>query len=482
MIHWFFTEDVFNLLMSNDKADIEAQIAAVEELGRVTGQTFENGAKEALNYLESIELVAEAMARSRENMKSFTDSLLTDEQLAGNLASSLGVNLATNVDELARLFYTLSGDIEGLTDQDLELLNANKALLESTEEYQIEVDGLNDTLDDVTGRISTLEGVLKSLDDVIEKLREGSRTAEQNLQMFYDAMSEAQSLTDTEEYEKFTEAIQKAVNYSGVLLDAKNFSTERDMTFAQLVAANQFEALEVQTMEEIDYLKQIEINTRTQIDVLVAAMDSLGTNINSSLLAAMSAFNAKLPKELPATGFKVDPSVQYAYSTILGREAEEEGAAYWEAQVASGNISPTNLTSAIGVAAIPELYATLLGRAPEPEGLAYWTEQITSGNIQAEQLDDIIRQSDEYKSLHGYSTGGYTGDGGKYDVAGIVHKGEYVVNSQTTKDLGLNNSVGVFNEILSALNTIKTLSIKQTATQEKQLNTQRALLGEQIGA
>lgn len=37
-----------------------------------------------------------------------------------------------------------------------------------------------------------------------------------------------------------------------------------------------------------------------------------------------------------------------------------------------------------------------------------------------------------------YATGGYTGDGGKYEPAGVVHKGEYVINAaQTAKHRGL---------------------------------------------
>lgn len=35
------------------------------------------------------------------------------------------------------------------------------------------------------------------------------------------------------------------------------------------------------------------------------------------------------------------------------------------------------------------------------------------------------------------STGGYTGDGGKYEPAGIVHKGEYVLNAATTSKIGV---------------------------------------------
>jgi hypothetical protein len=41
----------------------------------------------------------------------------------------------------------------------------------------------------------------------------------------------------------------------------------------------------------------------------------------------------------------------------------------------------------------------------------------------------------------GFAVGGYTGDGGKYQPAGIVHKGEYVIDAETTKALGLNRSI-----------------------------------------
>lgn len=40
-------------------------------------------------------------------------------------------------------------------------------------------------------------------------------------------------------------------------------------------------------------------------------------------------------------------------------------------------------------------------------------------------------------ALPGLSGGGYTGDGGKYEPAGIVHRGEYVINAASTRKLGL---------------------------------------------
>lgn len=37
----------------------------------------------------------------------------------------------------------------------------------------------------------------------------------------------------------------------------------------------------------------------------------------------------------------------------------------------------------------------------------------------------------------GYSSGGYTGDGGRLEPAGVVHKGEYVINAESTRRIGL---------------------------------------------
>ena len=95
----------------------------------------------------------------------------------------------------------------------------------------------------------------------------------------------------------------------------------------------------------------------------------------------------------------------------------------------------------------------------------------------------ISSNKNEYDKLKGYSTGGYTGDGGKYDVAGLVHKGEYVVNSETTRDLGLNNSSGIFQTIVSELismkqdsDDIKQLMIKLVSDTSRSLTTQRATL------
>lgn len=44
---------------------------------------------------------------------------------------------------------------------------------------------------------------------------------------------------------------------------------------------------------------------------------------------------------------------------------------------------------------------------------------------------------DNFIGLKGLATGGYTGDGGKYEPKGIVHGGEFVINAASTRKLGL---------------------------------------------
>lgn len=486
--------NLVDLLLSEDPTKIDEQVRAIERLGEVTGKVFNQGAEQALNYLDSIKLVAEAMAKSRENLEGFAESLMEPAQRVEWLAKGLGVNVANNVDELAKMLDSFYYDVDGLTDAELKLIEANKELLENTDKYQEEIDTLNGTLNDLSPKISTLESVLGSLESIIDKLRGASLTSEQSLQKFYDAMSEAQRLSSTDLYSEFADAVKKASDATGVLFETKNFQTSRDMQFAQLVAANQFEDLQSTTLTEVDYLKQIEENTRAQIDVLIATMNSLGKTVNQELLNKSEALQSVVNRSAPLD--PITEAVKQAYSSVLGRTPDTAGMDYWKAVIASGGaVSTSNIGIAVGVAGVANgeisradyvesLYKYGLGRTPTTQEIDYWANQSLTPTA---DLANIFKQvAPSFKEFY---TGGYTGDGGKYDVAGLVHKGEYVVNAQTTRDLGLNNSAGVFNSMLKELallrqeiSTMKQLSIRQTATQEKTLSTQRAILGETLSA
>lgn len=71
------------------------------------------------------------MAKSNSNIKSFEDSFKTPQQLAQDMAKNLGVTLATTQSGLMNLFDSLKGGVDGLNDSEKQLLDANKALIES---------------------------------------------------------------------------------------------------------------------------------------------------------------------------------------------------------------------------------------------------------------------------------------------------------------------------------------------------------------
>jgi hypothetical protein len=216
---------------------------------------------------------------SLDNIKSWSDSFKTSEQLAFDMAVALGAPLATSFEELTMLAegLTLTGGM--LTDAELELLNTNKALLEANEELLQQ--NVADYINSITSSISKLEGVAGTLRSTIDKLREGSQISEQSLTSFYEAMREAQATSTGSDYDVFADAVTKATGLSSVLLDSSNFSSSRDMQFAQLVAANQFEALEATTLEEIDYLKMIADNTALIND---SVLSSLSVKVESGEL------------------------------------------------------------------------------------------------------------------------------------------------------------------------------------------------------
>ena len=128
----FLTDSTKELFLSKDLKDIEAQTEKLEELRTVTGLAFEEGIESVQNYMDSIELVAEAMITSNENSKSWEDSFKTSSELAEDLAKSLGYELVGSFEELDSIYLQIKNSTEGVTDASLEMLEAQKAMIETS--------------------------------------------------------------------------------------------------------------------------------------------------------------------------------------------------------------------------------------------------------------------------------------------------------------------------------------------------------------
>ena len=98
-----------------------------------------------------------------------------------------------------------------------------------------------------------------------------------------------------------------------------------------------------------------------------------------------------------------------------------------EAQEAQFAIDTALQASSLAVA-IAQLYASLSGTVV---GVAIATA------LSAVMIGAFIGAKAQAAAAAGFAEGGYTGDGGKYSPAGTVHRGEYVIDKDTTAALGL---------------------------------------------
>ncbi|MDC7249268.1 MAG: hypothetical protein PQJ49_05045 [Sphaerochaetaceae bacterium] len=170
------TESDIATLLLEDPEKLEKQLAIIENLQDKTGMVFDAGARAALDYMDSIEQVAGMMETSIQNTKTWRDDLKTDMQLAQDLASSIDITyLAKDIEELNSLFINLKDSTYGLTDAGLELLQANKSLIEDYTDIIKEIDNIISpktlTLDSITVKDASLD----TAEDILEQLKEAKQ-------------------------------------------------------------------------------------------------------------------------------------------------------------------------------------------------------------------------------------------------------------------------------------------------------------------
>ena len=379
------------------------------------------------------------------------------------------------LDEATLLRIQRDRELAKLTDDEsIKKLKAIHVQEDANKELEKQSDALNDYISTLE---STLESTFSSLQSVIGSLREPTKTAEMRLSDFYNAMSEASkagasnvdtfselagkaidassALFDISNADTFSELVGRAIDASSALFETSNFQNQRDMDFAQLVAANQFEGLEDTALTQIDYLELIEENTRNQVSVLVEAMGELGADVKSSIASVPRP--GTTPTTIAPALSASEQLVSSAYQAVFGREPDAGGLSYWSGRVESGSVNLSNLSTTL-----------VAGAAANPSAQAAADYEIAKAK--------------------GYYQGGYTGDGGKYDPAGVVHRGEFVINKDNTSKLGLNQNMGnVFDSMLYELRQlkqenqeIKNYMVKLTADNSRQLQTQRAILAESL--
>ena len=493
-----------NLLLSESKEDLRARIELVNQISEKTGMAFDKGAEDVLNYIDSIEAVSEMMTTSRDNIKSYLDSFKTSEQLLQDLADTLNLKVANSAEELNLLFNQLSSDIYGLTDAELELLEANKdylisiseiaeatsnaasnlksfidsfatsfdtlknmannlnvnvvttwedlysqfdnlivdggitdevlsylnasktyiqdyykdSLTEQKNNLQDKLNAENDYYKTITSSISSITSILSTLDNAIEKLRGASETSETSLSKFYLSMAETQSLMGGNDYDAIKESLSKTVGYSSVLMDTANFRSQEEMAYAQQLASNQLEDMDLTLNDELDYLEKIEENTRNTVAALTQSISNMGTQISDSI--------NNIPTYSDISNKVSESVISKAYQSVLGRSPDAEGLTYWTKELESGNISSANLTASIA-------------RGADANDIDESLEWLKANNIiSGEELIDRLYSDgliSDSKANSLYDEHGLIG----YDAASVIHNSKSYPEFKNLANLIIND-------------------------------------------
>lgn len=196
---------------------------------------------------------------SDEERLSYQTMLLTKE------FDRLGIALPNSKDD----FKALINSLDLTTEEGQKLYGSLITLSGAFSDVSDEAEKLTNVT------ITLLSNLSQSIKNVVATLR-GNNSSSVTLGQFNQAMLKAIDLSTTTNYQDFANAVNEAIKFSSALSNESNFKNAKEMSFAQSVAANQFEELGTKTETQIDILMQIRGNTA----ILASAV---GTNqqINS---------------------------------------------------------------------------------------------------------------------------------------------------------------------------------------------------------
>lgn len=126
-------------------------------------------------------------------------------------------------------------------------------------------------------------------------------------------------------------------------------------------------------------------------------------------------------------------------------------------------MATTSQTAQVGVAQTSLLMAQEVAQAWATAS-AYVATATMGGAVAIGQtaLTEFVASMKALALIGGFADGGYTGAGGKYDPAGIVHKGEYVFSQEDVNRIGLSNLEAMHNGTTYSSNTVNNYNTNGT--------------------
>lgn len=377
----------------------------------------------------------------------------------------------------------LAQNLNTAQDYLINLQNARDDEINSIEDvYKVRVDGLNVEKETL---LNILES-LKEINDIATTLRDNtfSNNINYTKSNYLSTVSSIRdALSNNQDISPFTSDLSTYADmYSE---DIKNTAkTREEYLFGVTSLANEIESLSNTTATDASLL-----DVESEITVLNRDLTLTLDTINSTFRTSLTSLKTNLSTDMSVL---IDSNAQYLgegsllidvlrsinENLVLNYSKQGTPNSYWTPSTISSQQSIINAAGGI------DAYMSALNSGTSDADLRTASQAkiiSNAGGIDAYMalLNSGISDTD-LMHRYGFANGGYTGNIGVNDIAGVVHGQEYVVNAQTTKDLGLNGSGGAFADMVAELASLRKLMVKLVSDNTKQLSTQRAILGERV--
>ncbi len=445
----------------------------------------DNGFTKFTDSLKSLFDLANELAQSTQttiqNLK-YTNQADNAEQLIrfNQLLKDFEVSKATTNTERTKSIYneilSLSGtiggdsqykqDIIGKLNTQLAGFNIDKDIMRVSI-----VDGLGDLISLSQTQLSQLQSSVSdgklTTDELnnISNLTQAQKDAILELANNSNYFSTEATLSNLEEYSKLqldayrASIAQETVGLSGSTLTYGDYIGKQEQIDIAKALGVSFESAK----PLIKQIQSLSVSKNLQSDVN-SLLGYTGTSYNATTANQLSRLSPYLSTDIKQS---ISNTTTTADKNLIEDEARKRAFEAAKAEFNTRYINANNIVSNWGYKYIHELYPDIkndwwykikfgdMDTEKESEDAANYhyngvgqfagygqNENRVSPAIYKQQLyNQYLQPLVQEKTLKGYAVGGYTGDGKKYDVAGIVHKGEYVINQEKIKSLGGQESV-----------------------------------------
>lgn len=315
-----------------------------------------------------------------------------------------------------RVEQALMGNVSSAFGLLQRSIAAEKAAI--TDAYSAQVGSLSDMIATATESGKSLESVSNGLLSALRKLSGGS-----------DAAVKALRAQATETLKLALGAAKSGGDMSSIpgLEDALDIASEVDPElYASLTDFQREQGRTANLVASLNGLAEDQLSAEQKTLATLKSQLTLAQEAYNAQMRGLDAYLESAQREIDAIN-GVDNSVKSVAEAVTALNGAIAGlAAYRPAPPIAGGGAGGGGAAGLG-STIEAIYQAALGRDPDPGGLAYWANEVASGAVSVDQLAGaIIADGIRNGEIAGFSSGGYTGPGGKYQPAGVAHAGEVV--------------------------------------------------------